>query len=298
MLSPSAALIFPSYVNVVPGGVHLVTKTDYPGDRKRLAWDDKLCLILPASAIDCLCIDPEDFKKQLTATRSMVQPIEFDQSSTASNPGGLTLSETKLRVLEPWMFGFRRLVRKIGGMFLIVNPLDMIDRRVLREHLACGDARAALVVSISPVLVAAYSDDLDCVAMLRFPSEFAVRHKLTIGTRLVTINTYYSQFVDHADLTFGPEQAAEWSGFFPLIAEFMADDQQRIASLKVAIDETEWRRCQELGEAYLIDWPGVARQGRPRRAHQPAGFTKQVVVYTLIGILGIALFVVLAWMFL
>ncbi len=90
----------------------------------------------------------------------MIHPIEFDASSTATNPGGLTLSESKLRALEPGMFGVRRALRKIGGMFLLVDVLDMIDRPVLREHLAKGDARAAVVVSTSPLLVAAYSDDL------------------------------------------------------------------------------------------------------------------------------------------
>ncbi len=228
----------------------------------------------------------------------MVHPIEFDHSSTASNPGGLTLSEAKLRVLEPGMFGILRVIQKIGGMFLLFDFLDMIDRRVLTEHLAHGDARAAVVVSISPVLVAAYSDDLDCVAMLRFPAAFGVRHDLHVGKPLVTINTYYSQFVKHADLSFGANQVGEWSGFFPVIAEFLSDDDERIKYLKQDIDDAEWQRCRELGESYLVQRPGVARLGRPRRSHQPAGFTRTVVIGSVVGILGIMVFVLLAWMLL
>ena len=228
----------------------------------------------------------------------MTHPIEFDDSSTASNPGGLTLSEEKLRLLEPGMFGVGRIIRRIGGMFLFVNVLDMIDRDVIREHLANGDARAAVVVSTSPLLVATYSDDLDCVAMLRFPDEFVERYDLEVGSQLVTVNTYYSQLVKHADLTFGPNQAGDWSGFFPLIAEFLSDDNDRIESLKEDIDDEEWLHCRELGEEYLDERPGVARPGRPRQAHQPAGFWKTVIIGTLVGILGIAAFCVFAWMYL
>jgi hypothetical protein len=54
-------------------------------------------------------------------------------------------------------------------------------------HLDRGDARAALVAAITPdVLVAAYTDELDCVAMLRFPQELVDIYDLEVGTRLIT----------------------------------------------------------------------------------------------------------------
>ena len=48
------------------------------------------------------------------------------------------------------------------------------QRTYLKEQLLHGDSRAAVVVSVDPLLlVAAYTDELDCVALLRFPdSEF------------------------------------------------------------------------------------------------------------------------------
>lgn len=228
----------------------------------------------------------------------MVHPIEFDPNSTATNPGGLEISNRKLRQLEPSMFGWRRILRRIVGAMLIVDVLDLIDRRVIKEHLAWGDARAAVVVSTSPLLVAAYSDVLDCVVMLRFPLEFAARYDLKIGSQLVTVNTYYSQMVNHQDLTFGPNQFGDWSGFFPLIAEFISDDLDRIEQLKLDIYEDEWQRCQTLGDAYRDQHRGVARIGRPRRAHQPAGFMKKIVIGTIIGIVGIVAFILVAWNFL
>lgn len=228
----------------------------------------------------------------------MIHPVEFNPNSTASNPGGLALSESKLRVLEPSMFGWRRVVRKVFGLLLIVDVLDLIDRKVLSDHLANGDARAAAVVSTTPLLIAAYSDDLECVAMLRFPAKFVDQYSLRVGSQLVTINSYYAQFTNHADLTFGPGHVDDWSGFFPLIAEFLSDDSSRIEYLKEDIETTEWDRCRQLGEAYLVERPGVARLGRPRRAHQPAGFMKKLVIGVSVGVVAIVAFIVVAWKFL
>ena len=76
---------------------------------------------------------------------AMIHPIEFNHASSASNPGGLTLSETKLRALEPGMLGIRRVIRKIGGMFLFVDGnvmwvaslLDLFGHQALSSLPAC-----------------------------------------------------------------------------------------------------------------------------------------------------------------
>ena len=40
----------------------------------------------------------------------------------------------------------------------------------MAEHLEHGDSRAAIVISTDPeLLIAAYTDELDCIAMLRLP---------------------------------------------------------------------------------------------------------------------------------
>ena len=222
----------------------------------------------------------------------------LDDPSTASQQGGLTLSDEKLRLLEPWMFGIRYVLLKIVSALFCLDVLDLINAKVLKQHLASGDSRAAVVVSTAPLLVAAYSDDLDCVAMLRFPRDFARRHQLSVGSKLLSINTYYRGFTRQADLTFGPNQTADWTGLFPVIAEFLSDDDRRIEDHKQEIDETEWQRCRELGEAYLFERPRVARNGRPRRSHQPAGAVKEAVIaFTVAGLVVIAS-CVFAWSFL
>jgi len=231
-------------------------------------------------------------------TTAMAREEQLDVLSTASNPAGLSLSMKKLRGLEPWMFGTRHVLRRIGGSLIGLVFVDAVDAEDLSEHLAAGDARAAVVLSTTPLLVAAYSDDLDCVAMLRFGGDFVERYRLGVGDQLLTVNTYYDEFTTHGDLMFGPNRAAEWSGFFPVIADFLSDDAEQIEQRKREIDQHEWQRCRELGEAYLAQRPGVSRGGRPRLSCRPAGFFKTVIIGTAIAILGIAAFVILAWMFL
>ena len=220
----------------------------------------------------------------------------LDDPSTASHQGGLTLSNEKLRLLEPWMFGVRYAFWKIVSSLLSID-FEMVDAKVLKEHLAFGDSRAALVMSTAPLLVAAYCDDLDCVAMLRFPRDFARRYQLSVGSRLLTINTYYRGFTTQPDLALGPNRTADWTGLFPVIAEFLCDDDRRIEDHKQAIGEAEWQRCRELGEAYLFEHPRTARKGRPRWSHQPAGSVKEAVIAFTVVVLVVIASCVFAWNF-
>lgn len=57
--------------------------------------------------------------------------------------------------------------------------------------LCYGDTQPAVVVSVEPLLIAAYSDEMDAVAMLLFPSDFAERYELRPGSRLTTSNIYF-----------------------------------------------------------------------------------------------------------
>ena len=221
----------------------------------------------------------------------------LDDPSAASQQGGLTLSVEKLRLLEPGMFGVRYWSWKIVASLCWID-FETINVKILKQHLASGDSRAAVVVSTVPLLVAAYADDLDCVAMLRFPRDFAGRYQLGVGSRLLTINTYYRGFNTQADLAFGPNRSADWTGLFPVIAEFLSDDDRRIEDHKQRIAETEWQRCRELGEAYLFEHPRKARSGRPRCSHQPAGAVKEAVIaFSIVGLVVVVVCVV-AWYFL
>jgi hypothetical protein len=177
----------------------------------------------------------------------------------ATDPGGLAVSPDKLRVLRPELFGASGLIHGLKvRVGLEWDQLGYID-----EHLGNGDSRAAVVMSTGPLLVAAYTDELDGVAVLRFPGEFVDEYQLRPGSRLLTVNTYTNLAEPDEDVVPGPKASGRWNGFNPIIADFVSDDLERIEELKHKIEPEEWQRAQKMGEAFLRRWPGVARDGRP-----------------------------------
>lgn len=187
----------------------------------------------------------------------------LDNTSFASNPGQISLSDKKLRVLRPDLFTLRQRIRELLG-------LSFPQRTYLREHLQNGDSRAAAVVSTDPLLVAAYTEELDCVVMLEFPDHFVEDYGLKPGTKLLTVNTYRHEDEIDSDLIPGPDAGHQWSGLHPIIAEFVSDDEDRIKRRKKEISQDEWRRACQLGRDYLKARPGVMRDGRPVHAGRPA----------------------------
>jgi hypothetical protein len=136
----------------------------------------------------------------------------------------------------------------------------------LDKRLYLGDSRPACVMSLEPLLVAAYSDDLDCVVMLKYPFFLIEEHELQVGSRLLTINSYFEGRRIASDLIPGPNHHGPWSNFYPMIAEFFSDDAARIVEPKAEITDEEWDRCQALGEFYLEKFPGRFRNGSPLRS--------------------------------
>lgn len=180
-----------------------------------------------------------------------------DDSTTASDPGGVTVSDARLRRLCPELYGLR--ARAKARRF----------REIIIEHMEVGDSRAAVVVRLDPLLVAAYSDELDCVAMLRFPPD-ASEEPLEIGSRLLTVNTYWRGDSYAADLDPGPLHEDRYVDFHPIIADFICADSHRVEHRKNEIAEEEWTRAQTLGTEYCVAHPGIWRDGSPSRSHRPA----------------------------
>ena len=186
--------------------------------------------------------------------------------AAASDPGGITLSHAKLRILRPDLYGMAGFMQ----WFREKTGLTWEQIAYLPRHLENGDSRAAVVVSTAPLLVAAYTDELDCVAVLKFPEEFVEDYELRVGSRLLTINTYKRQERYDPDLILGETNTENWTGFHPIIAEFVSDDEESIELRKRKIADEEWRRTQRLGREYLQQKPGLFRDGRPVYAGVPA----------------------------
>jgi hypothetical protein len=140
---------------------------------------------------------------------------------------------------------------------------------MLDEHMRLGDSRAAFVICIEPLIVAAYTDELDCVVLLTFPDWLVQEHKLEVGSRLLTVNTYGRGQRVAPDLVAGPRQLRRWVNFYPIIAEFVSDDSLRIAMRKAEIAEAEWVRCERMGSERLRQGPQRYRNGSPFWSAQP-----------------------------
>ena len=201
------------------------------------------------------------FARSTVGTRGPANP------TFASDPGRVTLSRRRLARLCPEFGGAAGAVARIEDLLNDRNA----DVARMADHLQNGDSRAAVVVSTAPLLVSAYTDELDCVALLRFPEDFVRDYELSVGSRLLTVNRYGGGGPLARDLENGPASHHRWTNFQPLIADFLSDDRQRIALRKSQVPEQEWDLALSLGQRWLAARGTAARDGRPNRSQLPAG---------------------------
>ncbi|MBT3199455.1 MAG: hypothetical protein HN350_06020 [Phycisphaerales bacterium] len=183
-----------------------------------------------------------------------------DDSTEASDPVSIGLDKKKLKRFKATLSIIERFTK---GLFCSDD--------YLHEHLYEGDSRAAVVVALEPVLVvAAYTDELDCVVLLKFPSDFIDQYGLSVGSRLLTVNTYSYGIGVARDLLSGPRSFKRYSNFFPLIAEFLSSDNLAIDDRKASIDQAEWALTIEQGNQALAR-NITPRDGSPYYSKKPAG---------------------------
>lgn len=175
-------------------------------------------------------------------------PAIPDDRTAASDPVRIRVSRKKLDALG---------VGECLGRALTTQDLDTIQSILWR-----GDSRAALVTSVRPFRVAAYTDELDAVAILESPPD--VRRGFSVGDRLLTVNVYAREHPPESepDLVPGARAYDRFVNFMPHIAELYSDEREKIDARKAAISEDEWRRCAELAQAYPEQKGDRARCGR------------------------------------
>lgn len=195
--------------------------------------------------------------------------LDFDQAnnafvfadggfgSLASDPGNCTLSKSKLAKLN--------LDLQPSGSPIVHGPYEELVVGLQR-----GDSRAALVAQLSPLIVAAYSDELDAVALLRFPDWLVDEHQLQVGSRLLSINLYVNGNDVVSDLQAGPFYKEQFVNFVPRIAEFLSDDVDEIQRHHEVITESEWNRTKKFADAAMARPNVAARDGIPPNSHVPA----------------------------
>ena len=207
---------------------------------------------------------------QIFAFESLYDDFCYDmlpsgRVSTASDPGCLTLDRDLLLAMEPELRGWRGWLWQARDRrhhtSRYVNSFDLVTEQLLR-----GDTRAAVVLTTQPtVLVAAYNDELDCVAGLEFPANFAQKFDLVPGTRLVGC-CFFARTDEGVpgDLVPGPRWSQVFTDFDPIIGNFLSTDTDRLHQLASKISNEEWERAKQQGEDWLVRFR--AGQVRPRRA--------------------------------
>ncbi|MEL7530781.1 MAG: hypothetical protein AAFN10_05715 [Bacteroidota bacterium] len=176
-----------------------------------------------------------------------------DPLTRASDPVGVSLNAEKLKYFRRlcWPWPFRWLIRW--------RSPDAAFAAYLQE----GDSRAAIIMMTEPqLIVAAYTDELDAVALLQFPQELVRKYDLVKGQRLLTVNVYEYGAGEESDLVLGPEHTGRYGNFIPLIAEFLSDDMDQIEARKSNIAQSEWQRTWRMGEEALFGGQGI-RDGEP-----------------------------------
>ena len=202
----------------------------------------------------------------------------LNERSRASHPGAATLSLERLALFHPYLATGDATAHPEDAAFFATLGRES-GLRALTEHLAYGDCRAAVVAAVTPdlLLIAAYSDDFDaCVFLLAGPATthaLSRQHHLVCGSRLITCNTYLPPSDDHHhriqdDIAVGRlATGCPWSGVWPVIVDFLTDDERRLSALHAGISSREWNRATELAFA---DHPGglTARLIEPFRSNQ------------------------------
>jgi hypothetical protein len=192
---------------------------------------------------------------------------QVNGTSYGTYPGQITLSEAKLRRLCPELFP--SLARPWTVLrWLIGDSMSLVYE--IGDILIHGGSGPALVMSTDPVLIASYSQNIDCVAMLRFPALLVDEYALRRGSRLLTVLNAYAGGQLAPDLEHGPDSRHDCTNFIPFIADFLTDDMEHVERRKAGVAEHWWSWTQELGERYMKKHGDMAREGRPPLSWVPA----------------------------
>jgi hypothetical protein len=183
----------------------------------------------------------------------------IDENSYASSPGSVSISEEKLRNLRPDLYGVKGGIK--GAIYKIL--IGFTQKREIKEHIFYGDSQPGIVMSKIPLIIVAYSEDLDCIVPLKFPDEYAEKYMLEEKTRLITINTYMRGTEIQRDIILGPNNNQRWNGYSPIIGQFITDDIDILAKKKEDINEEMWDYVYKLGLEYREKHSNIYRDGRP-----------------------------------
>ena len=169
---------------------------------------------------------------------------------SASNQANVKFSHKKY-------YSFRkRISPTFGGRFHADMCIDFVARA-----LCYGDTQPALITSLSPLTIAAYSDEIDGVLMLRFPDEFVDKFNLYPGMRLTTSNVYFRHEEFPADILVGENFSRNYNDFLPVVQLFLGKNDKKIKAKTQLFGEDVWKHVEACAALYTQKHPDLFRDG-------------------------------------
>ncbi|MDE5754270.1 MAG: hypothetical protein K2H89_07000 [Oscillospiraceae bacterium] len=168
-----------------------------------------------------------------------------DPNSFASNPGEVCLSEHK----------FAQLRDDILHLSFLKKLYYNKQFRRINQYLLNGDTQPAIVVSVNPLIISAYSDEMDAVVFLRFPEKLADIYHLSTGMRLVTSNIYFEGDKIAKDIQTGDEYLNQYSDYTPIVQLFLCDAENGILNRTALFDEQIWYKVMRMTEQKASENP-------------------------------------------
>lgn len=127
--------------------------------------------------------------------------------------------------------------------------------------LCYGDTQPAVVVSVDPLLIATYSDEMDAVIILKFLKEFADLYNLSVGSRLTTstVYSYGNKVAD--DIHIGENYSCQFADFIPIVQLFLGKDDRKITEKINLFGEDIWQLVSQKANDYMRLYPDCFRDG-------------------------------------
>lgn len=171
--------------------------------------------------------------------------------------GSYAENQAKVKFSYKKYYSFRNKINtKFSERFRSDMRIDFVTRTLFY-----GDTQPAIVVSTNPLLIGAYSDEMDAVVMLRFPKEFVEQYNLSVGTRLTTSNVYFTGDAVADDIHIGEKYSRQYVEFVPIVQLFLGKKDEKIMEKTELFGEDIWKMVSEKADDYVRLYPDCSRDG-------------------------------------
>ena len=170
---------------------------------------------------------------------------------------GYAENQANVKFSHKKYYSFRNKINtKFSEKFYSDMQIEFVSRA-----LCFGDTQPAVVLSVEPLMIAAYSDEMDAVVMLRFPSEFVEKYNLAPSMRLTTSNVYFTGPRCAEDIFVGEDYSHQYNDFTPIVQLFLGKNDEKISEKIGLFGEDVWNKVINKATEYKTLHPQLCRDG-------------------------------------